>query len=246
MKTLVLGKHRSRSNWFLDIVSSHYNLTNFYEPYRPIYIKHLDPRRNEWWNDRNKKNIIPEFINDIKTCTDMLSYSDGISLKLEITHLTMFPYAGQLVNFDLFNWHMYDKIYITHRTNLIDTICSLTVAHTYDKWLYEGANKPFDHLDSIKFDQSVFAHQDSLFTAIWDDYVLELVYDYLIANHIPYSSISYENMIKYTDDNFPKGTSRYISSNYEYKNIISNYSDIEKIMSEYKPKVLKLFDEKNI
>lgn len=245
MKTLILGKHRSRSNWFLDIVSSHLNLTNFYEPYRPIYVKHLDEERNDWWRDKNKKGIIPEFIADVKRCTDMISYMNGIAIKLEITHLTMFPYAGQLMNFDIFNWHMYDKIYITTRKNIVDTICSLTVARMYDKWLYEGNNKPLRDIDKIIFDLKIFNHQDSIFTAIWDDYVLDLVYDYLNANHISYQIVPYENMIGYAANCFPNGVSKYISSNYNYENIFSNYADIENIIFEYKPKVMKLFEERN-
>lgn len=245
MKILVLGMHRSRSNYFLDVVSENFNLTNFYEPYRPIYSKHLDPLENNWWESKKKKSIPGELISDIKDKSNLLECSTGFAMKFEITHLTMFPYDGKLFDFDLFKFYSFDKIYITRRSNIIDTIASLTVAHSFGKWLYRSNDLPMKEIQPFQFDLNNFHHRKALFTAIWDAHVLELMYDYFKENRLNHTVIEYENMDEYIENSFHSKNSQYIKSNYDYRKIIQNYSDIENFKNEMMPKVLNLFNERN-
>jgi hypothetical protein len=149
----------------------------------------------------------------VSPITDVLLKTQDFVCKLQSSNFRLQAYTE-------FQYNMYDSIYITVRKNIVDQIASLLVAKTNNAW----AHYPREP-SSIVFDPD--KHM-SLLTEIWLDVKkIIILKDQLIKDNIHVKTLYYEISEDWIKNNLNNATTEFGKSNYDYKKIISNYSELE-------------------
>jgi hypothetical protein len=203
MKILVLGLPRSRSNFVTAAFAEFYGVPNLMEPY---------------WYLRDGQNY-SSFVNKY---TEELLKTPNFVCKLQSSNIS----SDALNGYAQFQFDMYDSICITARKNIVDQIASLLVAKTNNSW----AHYPREP-SSIEFDQN--EHMPLLREIELDIKKIFILKNQLIKDNIHIKTLYYEiseNWVKTHLDN-PKTELK--KSDYDYKKIISNYNELEDVVSRH-------------
>jgi LPS sulfotransferase NodH len=205
MKVLVIGQPRSRSNFITAALSNFYNVPNFVEPYRTV--------------DTDNKNYA---VNIQKITDNLLKYQDFVC-KLQTSQIKI----ARLLNFfNHFQFNMYDQVFITERKNIVEQIASLLIAQYTNKWSTYYTNPPI-----ITFDPRRDRH-------VIKEIALEIrkvkiLKDFLDKDGILYQLLNYEDIDEWVKNNLANPETIFEKSNYDYKKLISNYSQLEHSVLEY-------------
>ena len=201
MNIMVIGQPRSRSHFVLHSLANFYGVENLVEPYKGIAEG-------------------PNYLTNIKQVTRELLTKQNFACKLQTSDIR----ASVRDAYKCFGFEMYDSVYITTRKNITEQVASLLVAKTYDSWGYYPAN-PL----AITFDPT--KHMVLLEEIKHDTTKLNIFKKQLIEDNIHVKTLYYEISEDWVKTHLENSTTALDKSNYDYKKIISNYSELEDIVS---------------
>lgn len=201
MNILVIGQPRSRSHFVLHSLANFYGVENLVEPYKGI----IDG---------------PDYLTNIKRVTRELLTKQNFACKLQTSDISAYEPDA----YNCFRFEMYDSVYITARKNLTEQVASLLVARTYDSWGSYPANPSV-----ITFDPT--EHMFLLEEIKQDTTKLNIFKKQLIENNIYVKTLYYEISEDWVKNHLENSTTVLEKSNYDYKKIISNYDELEDIVS---------------
>jgi hypothetical protein len=203
MKILVLGLPRSRSNFVTAAFAEFYGVPNLMEPY---------------WHLRDIQN----YSSFVDMYTKELLKTPNFVCKLQSSNV-----SGDALNgYAQFQFGMYDSIYITARKNIVDQIASLLVAKTNDAW----AHYPKEPL-SIVFD---WDKDEQLLREIEIDIKkLIILKNQLAQDNIHVRTLYYEISEEWVKTHLNDPKPELEKSDYDYKKIISNYNELEDVVSRH-------------
>lgn len=149
----------------------------------------------------------------VSLITSVLLKTQDFVCKLQSSNFRLQAYTE-------FQYNMYDSIYITVRKNMSEQIASLIVAKTNNTWGYYPKEP-----SSIVFDPD--KHMP-LLTEIWLDIRnIIILKDQLAKDNIHVKTLYYEISEDWIKNNLNNATTEFEKSDYDYKKIISNYSELE-------------------
>jgi hypothetical protein len=229
MKVLLYGLPRTRSTYLTDILSQHYNLQNYFEPYHKAITESIDNsydinQRDEKWQ---------AYLIRCQEITNKLKIKDNFILKIfpeaiynvpQIQNRQFLPSQSDLVPFiEFYNIGMYDQIYVTYRENKTDWLCSLLYAKNHDAFLFTNTNKAkFYAPKKIKLEYNIplefFAFNELMY-----EYGLRILKHYT-TNVV---ELEYNEIPNYIKRNFSEIKSDLVDTQYDYKNNILNYEQIK-------------------
>lgn len=203
MKLLVLGLPRSRSNVITDSLAKFYNIPNLTEPYF---------------------NVMDDisYAGRIDQLTNILLRNQDFVCKLQSTNISINPLDG----YTQFQFKVYDGIYVTMRKNIVDQIASLIVATTNNSWAHYIKNPT-----NITFVQN--KHMYLLTELETDIKKMNILKNQLVKDNIIVKTLYYETIEEWIQNNLNNVTSGFEKSNYDYKTIISNYNELDDVVSQY-------------
>jgi hypothetical protein len=203
MRILVLGLPRSRSNFVTAAFAEFYGVPNLMEPY---------------WYLRDVQNY-SSFVNGY---TSQLLNTPNFVCKLQSSNIS----SDALNGYAQFQFGIYDSIYITARKNVVDQIASLLVAKTNNAW----AHYPREPL-SIVFNQD---NDKQLLQEIErDTKKLIILKNQLAKDNIHVRTLYYEISEDWVKTHLGNPKTELKKSDYDYKKIISNYSELEDVVSRH-------------
>jgi hypothetical protein len=210
MKVCIIGFPRSRSSILLETISIYYGIEILGEDINLL---------NKRYGDTYLK-LLRNFL------TKHQSKKDGVIRLHPLQMMSDHPFS--IINFDWFNFKQYDKIYFTFRESIIDNIASAFVA---DRLQYTYKSK--DQLsNNVKF---CFTNNDIRY--IRDHFrsaeIVNSLKQYLEINNIDSIDLYYDNISEYLAYNFPNVTTSHVKTDYDYKTMIVNYSEIEQYYNNY-------------
>ena len=169
----------------------------------------------------------PDYLTNIEQVTRELLTKQNFVCKLQTSDI-----SGWQPAYNCFRFEMYDSVYITARKNITEQVASLLVARTYDSWGHYPANPLAITFDSTK-------HMFLLEEIKQDNKKLNICKKQLIENNIYVKTLYYEISENWVKTHLENATTELEKSNYDYKKIISNYSELEELVSHH-------FDELDI
>lgn len=210
MKILVLGLPRSRSNFVTAAFAEFYGVPNLMEPY---------------WYLRDVQNY-SSFVNGYTA--ELLNIPNFVC-KLQSSNIS----SDALNGYAQFQFGMYDSIYITARKNVVDQIASLLVAKTNNAW----AHYPREPL-SIVFNRD--KDKQLLQEIEIDIKKLIILKNQLAKDNIHVRTLYYEISEDWVKTHLGNPKTELKKSDYDYKKIISNYSELEDVVSRHFEKLESL------
>lgn len=210
MKILVLGLPRSRSNFVTAAFAEFYGVPNLMEPY---------------WYLRDVQNY-SSFVNGYTA--ELLNIPNFVC-KLQSSNIS----SDALNGYAQFQFGMYDSIYITARKNVVDQIASLLVAKTNNAWV----NYPREPL-SIVFNRD--KDKQLLQEIEIDIKKLIILKNQLAKDNIHVRTLYYEISEDWVKTHLGNPKTELKKSDYDYKKIISNYSELEDVVSRHFEKLESL------
>lgn len=209
MKYCIIGFPRSRSSMLLETISLYYKI--------PILGEDI----NEFTN--NSINKSPFYCYKDTTAyrlllKKLLRIKQGV---IRIHPLQISRPHWPSVNFDLYDFQHYDKIYFTFRESITDALASEFVARTVGRYTYMHPDALLKHIDPIEFndDQMIRLH-------IYSENLVTQLKKYLKENGIRSEDLYYNDIPNYVNDQFPTVKTHHVETHYDYKKIITNYNDI--------------------
>jgi hypothetical protein len=206
MKILVIGEMRARTNWFMDTLSSHLGIKNVGSPYGILH---------------NEATDVDKWINTIGRITNVIHRNEKFLAKVETTEMFL---NDQYISLEHFCPEKYDNIYTIKRDNLTDTFCSLYIVELLNKWQHRVGDTSAP-VDTTTIDPAKNAELLKTVRVIRETYNRSI--EYLENLFIPYEELEYNKIGDWLEQNAKSGYSDLISPNYNYKEIFSNYADIE-------------------
>lgn len=192
---------------------------------------HYDRFRNYEITEEQYKTEYPNLLNQ-------LSLKERFIVRFHPIHLTasrdLFFDLNMIMDFELFDFKQYDKIYVTTRSP-VDRVCSLYVANRTGVWTYTR-----DSTEKPRRDLPVFEINDDFYSkikfSIRDDLIYERLRDFFDRNSISYETVDYDDAITYArNNNLPIDSVSHIKTGYDYSKLFQNYDEIK-----------SLFDKANI
>lgn len=243
MHTLLVCHPRTRSSFFCDSYSKFYNVENFHEfldfgePLNKTVLK------GKLLNNLTDKLVMEKHLKHIQTCTDEIFSQKGGIVKffprhILNTHSEFIGYQYSIANIkninfqyipnfhDLLRIENYDQIIFLKR-NLHDS----TLSYVFNLF---GLSSPL----LTKEIHKEYLHKKYTNFTITQDYLKHInffVYEYCLYNKIvaylqtKYNGLEldYDTCVDYVHNNLSNDIkSRYLETNLNYKNFISNYDEI--------------------
>lgn len=222
MKVLILGVPRTRSSYFIDIISKHFNLDNYFEIYQDL--------QNGSWRSRiwSNENYWDLYFDKIKKLTDDLINKDNYSIKI-FSNILISPDLKQIfTDIDFLQFKKYDRVYFLYRKNIIDLIISQILARRINKFLYTSENS----IPLIGYQEPLDLTQNKILREI--DYIIasliihDKIKNYLIKEKINFVELEYNDIPDYLKNQFPKINSDYKEIGIDYSNVLKNYLEVAK------------------
>ena len=224
MKICIIGFPRSRSSVLIETISLFYNI--------PIIGEDINDHRN----------FMENFLIEIS------NFDNGI-IRFHPTHLMSYPEIledyPKLINLELLKFEQYDKIFFSYR-NVSGYVSSLVIAEQLGKYTYQSVNDLETDIPTMCFSPAPQSnHKLILKDYINSELIVKDIKEHLKRLNIPSIDLYYEDVPDYLMNNFPNTKSFHIETNYDYKGIFTNYSEIEVFYNKLKPEVIKKYQHHN-
>ncbi len=213
MKICLVGQPRSRSNYLLDCLSSHYQVECLGEPYQTLFEQ---PKITKEYNDR-----VRELSKDIH------EKHKSFSVKIQTTNMAF--NATSLLDLEQFLFDSFDLIYLTYRKNIVDQICSVLLALKYD--IFTWLEPPNPAAYSCVFDPTTEWY--ILNSTHFDMIKIKFLELYLQSQGLKYTKLEYNDIPRYVTEKLHKGRSDKSETGFDYQKIFENYALLEQVVSTY-------------
>jgi len=240
MKICIIGHTRSRSSHLRDVISGYYHI--------PIIGQKLDTLyemlyKDSWISTGNPGKEPVFYLNLLKSHLAEVNYSHTGVVKIHPTQLSFIPTNGKLIDFDMFSFSQYQKVYFTARKDISELVSSLYVAHVLAKFTYKDQSEIITDIQPMKFECNI--GYDRMLMLLYSDLVSLHLKEYLTSHGIEWEHIDYEDIPNYIEQRFNNLGSTNLETNYRYKDIITNYDELESIYESLKPIAHRRFYEAN-
>lgn len=230
MKICVIGFPRSRSSLLTESLGDYYQIPIIGEDIN-VVGKMLAVRPNWFYECVLPTKPIGHF-NKLKSLLKSVKHTDCGIVRLHPIQFSMLRFSGEVLDFDMFDLNQYDQIYFTSRESVADSVSSHFVStHVTKKFTYQSANELENNINPVSIHLKQYGY---LYTFIYEQLIELELKKYLLKKNIAWVQLYYDNIPEYIADNFGKGLSRHVRTNYDYKKIIANYDSIENRYNELK------------
>jgi hypothetical protein len=215
MKVAVIGFARSRSSILLEAINLFYKI--------PILQENLAPNQT----------LESFLLNIYKQTKGVIRFHPDNAI---LYKKNSYSYL------ESFNFKQYDKIFFTTRESAVDYICSYSLALELNKWTYKSL-KDFDsNIPIINFSMDNELHVKSIRRYVYSQLVVDKIKKHFIKQGITSVSIEYNDIPSFIKNNYPGVKISHLETHYEYKNIFSNYSDIENYYLNMRSELVRRYD----
>ncbi len=231
MKVLVLSTVRTRSSYLLDCLCKYYNLNNFYEHYAQLQF---DVKRVA------STDLFAKYQELIRSKTEQINVVDNVGVKIHPTNfINVFKYhhddsyqgpwninsINDFVNIDYYNFQQYDKVFILTRKNFIDLYCSWITGQKLNKLLYTKLERNL--IEKNKTNYNIKLHPKIAKILLFDSWFLDNVKDYLNIDNNKITNLDYDTATDFVSKNFTNVSSQYLDTQFNYRELITNYQEIQ-------------------
>lgn len=186
--------------------------------------------QNHWDRFQRYEMTESQYRNDYPQILDRLYRDkDRLILRFHPVHLTtsrdLYFDLSMMLDFDMFKFSQYDKIYITTRSS-IDRVCSLYVASQTGRWTFTKTSeeKPLTDLPLFNINDYTYA---PVKYAIKEDIVYEQLRAFFDANAIRYEEIDYDDAVNWArNNNLPVDDVNHVETGYDYSRMFRDYDNI--------------------
>lgn len=233
MKALIICTPRTRSSYLQDIVSKHYHIQNFWEPYN--LLKDISSKLLYLKEDV----AFQRYKNTLLDITKSLSEQNNFVIKImpAFMHYSTYYHIVNNSNFDIkldyifdlekyHNISYFDHIYVLHRP-IVEWLISFYFARTRGEFLFQKKQKNLAESLVPKTKIRLNINYKIIKANVIDDFVMAYQEKWLIKNNFTFTKISYDDVPKFVAENFSNVNSDLLDTNYNYKNMIADYDEIE-------------------
>lgn len=215
MKFCIIALPRSRSSILLETISLHYGIGILGEDIGEIKAR---------WGA-----IYATIVRAL--LTKVLNEPRGVIRLHPLQMISIKRQGFDVFDFNWFNFEQYDKIYFTYRESVSDSIASAFVAEKLNRFTYKHADQLVKITDPFYFSKTTdFQHAVDYINGVK---IMSSLKEYLNSNSIKYDNLDYNNIPNYISNEFPNTKTFHIETNYNYKEMISNYDDILELYNEH-------------
>jgi len=222
-----------------DVISSFYNI--------PIIGVELDVLHNNLTSGKwsftgvsEKEPVIYKKLLDMHL-QQLEKLEEGVT-RLHPTQLSLIPTNGKLLDFDLFNFKQYNKIYFTARVNVADAVSSLFIAHSLNKYTYKSLDELEKHIEPKEFTEDSY---NRVFMLLYADLISKHLKAYLTKASIEWEHIDHDDVPKFIEQNYNNISSSNIETNFNYKDLVTNYNELVFIYEKLKNVAMDRFYQAN-
>lgn len=220
MKVCIIGAQRSRSSMLRDTISNFYNI--------PILGEDLDQCFNEF-RPSNSKDL---FLQELEKIVDNINASKEGVIRIHPSDLVdnALTDHADLLDFEMFNFEQYDRIFFTTRESISDMVGSLFLARLSNKFMYRP-NEDVKQFEPVQFS---FKDHEIVRHCIKSELVIEHLRKHLESLGIVTTNLEYDEVPSFILSTFPNTDCGYIETNYNYSSLIKNYHELPAIYRYYK------------
>jgi hypothetical protein len=215
MKVAVIGFTRSRSSILLEAISQFYKI--------PVLQEDIAPNqtlKSFLLNTYNQPKGVIRFHPDNKILSKKNSYS----------------------YLELFKFEQYDKIFFTTRDSAADYICSYSLAIQLNRFTYNSIKHFEIDKPIINFSIDNDLHVHAIKRYVYCQLVADKIKKHFIKQGITSVSLEYNDIPSFIKNNYPGVKLSHLETHYDYKNIFSNYSDIENYYLNMRPELVRSYN----
>lgn len=240
MRIGVISNQRTRGSYFLDILAQAHSLNNYSEwlvnnqlAFTKLKISTSRLNFDFPW-ERYKKNLRQMISDHLSEDNFIEKIFPSILLNLrsqQILHTPedrnshYFKESNIITDFDVLSLEKYDQIYFIER-NIIDACMSYSYACISNNWLFFDRDKPKKNVyrGLVKPNlQDYFLIDMHLISLLMMPY-LE---NYLKSKSFKYVKLNFDDIPIFLKEKYPNFNSILVDSEYDYKELIDNYSELE-------------------
>lgn len=234
MKIALFSQPRSRSSLLINSVSDYYKIKNHFEYFQSI--------SNSFLNRNLKSRAWPEYCQYIENSVVKIHSAPHCIKYIPTNFINVFDEFNKsiidvmtddtnnyIVNLvDFLQLKEYDKIYITYRSNLTESICSMNNANMNRSWwMKEKKSLPYKSID-LGSDEVRHYILRLIFTKI----LLEKIEISLTKNNIKFTKLNYDEIPVYVDKQYPGAKPGLVETEIDYRQLTPNYKEIDQWINE--------------
>ena len=240
MKLCIIGHTRSRSSHLRDVLSQYHAI--------PVIGQKLDKLyemlyTGSWLSSGNPEKEPSFYLNLLKLHLAEVKHSPTGVVKIHPTQLSFIPTNGKLIDFDMFSFSQYKKVYFTARKDIPELVCSLYVAHVLGKFTYKDKADIVKNIEPMKFEGNIGYNR--MLMLLYSDLVSLHLKEYLTSHGIEWEHLDYEDIPEFIEQKLDNLGSTNVETNYRYKDIVTNYDELESIYESFKPIAHRRFYDAN-
>lgn len=239
MHILIVGLPRSRTSYMASCCANQYKITNFHEDFDSEF-DNLYQRASLLKKSINVDEVSKEKELFLRQVTSELFNTKGCVIKLFARHIITLTHSAKILTktnnlaykliddiSSVFRIDDYDHIYIMNR-NLMDAAMSFAYGKQTGNMLYLLNDPVKDKKVEIK--ENALAELNYF---LLESIVIEQLQLFLNSNY-NCINLDYSEAVNYVESNFADQKSSYKESNYNYKDLISNYNEIEDHITKFR------------
>ena len=237
MKICVIGFPRSRSSLLTESLSDYFCIPIIGEDIN--LVNKMLENRATWVHDRNYPPKPIGHFNKLKSLLKSVQQQQDGIIRLHPLQLSMAGFSGEVLDFNLFGFDQYDQIYFTDRNSVPDSICSHFIStHITRRFTYQSLKDINQYINPMSIYLDTYGY---LCVFLYEKLIEHELKKYLIEKNISWIQLEYNDIPAYIKTNFGDGLSRHVETQYNYKELIGNYSSIERKCNELTDYVTKQF-----
>lgn len=242
MKIALFSQPRSRSSLLINSISDYYKIKNHFEYFQSI--------SNSFLNRDLKSHAWPQYCSYIKNSVSKIHSGSHCIKFIPTNFINVFSEldkniiavmsddpSNYIVNLiDFLQLKEYDKIYITYRNDLTESICSMNNANMNRSWwLKEKKSLQYQSID-LQNDQV----RNYILRLIFTKILLEKIEISLAKNNIKFTKLNYDEIPAYVNNHYPGSNSGLVETEIDYRKLTPNYEEIDHWINENYSKLAEL------
>lgn len=238
MKTLIISRPRTRSNLLIHAHTMFHDIIDKHEEYTMSTGKIMNA------NIKDTKFKFSMFQSEIKKVTERNFKEGNFAIKLFprmlIPHCDFYDLSIlRNLSYNL-NIKKYDNIYFLER-DVVDSACSYMYSIYIKSFSFtdtEEAKKTFKEYGNL----TVNVNDPELNFYIYEAAIILKIKEFLEKNKINYTTLEYDDIPKYVNNNYPSITPKTVDNELDYSEVISNYTELkEHILIKYQTSILRTY-----
>lgn len=175
-------------------------------------------------------------------CKQLENKNEGL-IRLHPTQLSFIPHSLEIVDFSKLALMRYDKIYFTVRKNIADNISSLFVATTLKAFTYHDKQEVHKNIQPITLTSSEYF--SSIEMLLYSEFIMNNLKEYLTSHQVGWEELDYDDIPLHISETYKNTPAIHVETEYDYRNIVTNYDELQSIYEHIKPEAYRKFCSHN-